>query len=139
MRTLLKLQLLNCTNNSSYKEESDDVTESDDLISMEEVPELEAKNDAETVERVLGERVGRKGATGHKTTYYNVIDNGDPNDGFDLETEKDVAERQYLIKWKNWSHIHNTYETEESLKEQKANGMKKLENHMKKEDELSEW
>ena len=119
---------------------------------MEEMPELDPKNDAETVERLLGQRVARKGATGHKTTYYNVIDNGDPNKGFDPKAvaeeegeepeepeEPEEAEKQYLIKWKNWSHIHNTWETEASLREQKANGMKRLENYIRKDEELSEW
>ena len=45
----------------------------------------------------------------------------------------------YLIKWKKWAHIHNTWESEESLLEQKANGMKKLENAKKKHDEIEEW
>ena len=40
----------------------------------------ETKNDSETIEKVLLTRVGRKGATGHRTTRYNVTDNGDPND-----------------------------------------------------------
>lgn len=69
---------------------------------------------------------------------------GDPNEGFvagDKEgsEEKDESEIQYLIKWKNWSHVHNTWESEASLKEQKVNGMKKVENYMKKEHDLNLW
>ena len=48
-------------------------------------------------------------------------------------------ETQYLIKWKNWSHIHNTWESEDTLLEQKVNGLKKLDNYKKKAEELQEW
>ena len=74
---------------------------------------------------------------GSKTTLYNVEDNGDPNK--DLDVASDETETQYLIKWKLWSHIHNTWETESTLNEQKANGLKKLENYKKRMDELNEW
>jgi tagatose-1,6-bisphosphate aldolase len=123
----------------SYKEESDDITESDDLIEMDEaaIEAEETKNDSETIEKVLLTRIGRAGATGHKTTLYNVTDNGDPNEGFDKNF--DTPEVQYFIKWKNWSHIHNTWESEASLKEQTANGMKKLDNYRRKEEEVNEW
>lgn len=43
------------------------------------------------------------------------------------------------MKWKNWSHIHNTWETEETLKQQNAKGMKKLDNFKKKEQEKKKW
>ena len=76
-------------------------------------------------------------ANGHKTTIYNVEAAGDPNAGFDPET--DEKEVQYLIKWKGWSHLHNTWESIASLKDQKANGMKKFDNYKKKEQELSDW
>jgi chromodomain-helicase-DNA-binding protein 1 len=45
-------------------------------------------------------------------------------------------ESQYLIKWLGWSHLHNTWESKESLLQQKVNGMKKLENFFKKEEEI---
>ena len=74
-------------------------------------------------------------ATGSKTTFYNAQDNGDPNETLDtLDTET-----QYQIKWKNWAHIHNTWETEAGLVEQKINGLKKLENFKKRDDDLREW
>lgn len=44
-----------------------------------------------------------------------------------------------MIKWKDWAHIHNTWESENSLKEQKVKGLKKLENFIKKEIELTQW
>lgn len=53
-------------------------------------------------------------------------DHGDPN--VDLPT--DETEQQFLIKWQNWSHMHNTWETRESLVSQRVNGMKKLDNYL---------
>jgi hypothetical protein len=87
----------------------------------------------ETLEKVLKSRKGRVGATGSKTAIYNVEELGDPN--LD-ETPLNQFEDQYLIKWMGWSHLHNTWESKESLINQKVNGMKKLENFLKKEEEL---
>lgn len=64
---------------------------------------------------------------------------GDPNTMPLKEGEVEEFETQYLIKWKGWSHIHNTYETEAALREQKVNGIKKLENFIKRNDEIREW
>lgn len=81
--------------------------------------------------------------TGSKTTLYNE---GDPNEEEEEgESKEDPPEEeapdevQYLIKWKNWSHIHNTWESERTLNEQKVNGLKKLENYKKKMEEMREW
>lgn len=63
---------------------------------------------------------------------------GDPNADVD-SNDADGTETQYLIKWKDWSHIHNTWESEQSLKDQKVKGMKKLENFVKKEADLAWW
>lgn len=68
---------------------------------------------------------------------YNVDKDGDPNS--DLDPKKEETEFQYFVKWKNWSHLHNTWESEASLREQKVNGIKKLENFIKKEEELDRW
>ena len=76
-------------------------------------------------------------AIGSRTTYYNALDHGDPNANFSKRTE--AGEVQYFIKWKGWSHIHNTWDNEQSLIDQKINGMKKLENFQKRERELREW
>ena len=76
--------------------------------------------------------------TGAQTTMYAVeaeelaaLGEADP--------EKDETEKHYLIKWKGWSHLHNTWESETSLKTQKAKGMKKLENYIKRVDEIEQW
>lgn len=76
-------------------------------------------------------------ATGSVTTVYAVESDGDPNANFN--PNKEAAEVQYLIKWKNWAHIHNTWETEETLKLQNVKGMKKLDNFKKKDQEKKKW
>lgn len=76
-------------------------------------------------------------ATGASTTVYATEANGNPSADFD--PEKDEGEVQYLIKWKGWSYIHSTWESEESLQQQKVKGMKKLENFKKKEEEIKQW
>jgi hypothetical protein len=43
--------------------------------------------------------------------YWTVKFNTDPNES--LETEE--REQQFLIKWKGWSHINNTWESEKSI------------------------
>lgn len=75
-------------------------------------------------------------ATGAPTTGYAVEENGDPCEGFDPEKD---GETQYLIKWKGWSYIHNTWESMDSLTQQKVKGLKKLDNFKKKNDELNAW
>jgi chromodomain-helicase-DNA-binding protein 1 len=86
----------------------------------------------------LAQRRGKKGVTGNITTMYYVEENGDPNEGVDAN-DLENTEEQYLIKWKDWAHIHNTWESDNSLKEQKVKGLKKLENFVKKEVEIRQW
>uniref|UniRef100_A0A8B9P2G7 DNA helicase n=1 Tax=Apteryx owenii TaxID=8824 RepID=A0A8B9P2G7_APTOW len=76
-------------------------------------------------------------STGASTTVYATEANGNPSADFD--PEKDEGEVQYLIKWKGWSYIHSTWESEESLQQQKVKGLKKLENFKKKEEEIKQW
>ena len=76
--------------------------------------------------------------TGAQTTVYAVEAEelkakGEPN------PEVDEIEVQYLIKWKGWSHMHSTWESEEALVAQKCNGMKKLDNYQKKMAEINRW
>ncbi|XP_039614859.1 chromodomain-helicase-DNA-binding protein 1 isoform X1 [Polypterus senegalus] len=126
------------TVNVSYKELEDMKTDSDDLVEVcgEDVPQPE-EDEFETLEKVMEMRNGRKGATGASTTIYAVETDGDPNAGFD--PKKEAGEIQYLIKWKGWSHIHNTWESEETLKQQNVKGMKKLDNFKKKEQDVKRW
>ncbi|XP_072837689.2 chromodomain-helicase-DNA-binding protein 2 isoform X2 [Pogona vitticeps] len=123
--------------NVSYKEDDDFETDSDDLIEMTGEGAEEQQDNSETIEKVLDMRVGRKGATGASTTVYATEASGDPCAGFDPENEE--GEAQYLIKWKGWSYIHSTWESEDSLQQQKVKGMKKLENFKKKEEEIKQW
>lgn len=76
-------------------------------------------------------------AIGASTTVYAVEENGDPCEGFD--PENDEGETQHLIKWKGWSYIHNTWESIDSLTLQKVKGLKKLDNYIKKSEELNSW
>ncbi|XP_065355971.1 chromodomain-helicase-DNA-binding protein 1 [Calliphora vicina] len=132
----------------SYKEASeDDKTDSEDLLEVEydesqvEAAALAAEEDekCETIERILAKRQGKKGCTGNQTTVYAIEESGcDPNEGVD-ENDYENTELQYLIKWKGWSYIHNTWESETTLKEQKVKGMKKLDNFIKKEQEKEYW
>ncbi|KAJ0069416.1 hypothetical protein NL108_006011, partial [Boleophthalmus pectinirostris] len=123
----------------SYKEDQHDFeTDSDDLIEMTgDAGEETQDDDSETIEKVMDTRTGRKGATGARTTLYEMEENGDPCEGFDPNSEE--GETQYLIKWKGWSYIHNTWESLDSLTQQKVKGLKKLDNFKKKNDELSAW
>uniref|UniRef100_A0A8B9G8S0 DNA helicase n=1 Tax=Amazona collaria TaxID=241587 RepID=A0A8B9G8S0_9PSIT len=126
------------TVNVSYKEAEETKTDSDDLLEVcgEDVLQPE-EDEFETIEKFMDSRIGRKGATGAATTIYAVEADGDPNTGF--EKSKELGEVQYLIKWKGWSHIHNTWETEETLKQQNVKGMKKLDNYKKKDLETKRW
>ncbi|XP_053355695.1 chromodomain-helicase-DNA-binding protein 2 [Clarias gariepinus] len=122
----------------SYKEDQHDFeTDSDDLIEMAEGTEDVQDDDSKTIEKVLDTRIGKKGATGTATTPYAEEANGEPR--VDFEPEMDELETQFLIKWKGLSYVHNTWESVDSLTQQKAKGVKKLENFRKKNEELSAW
>jgi chromodomain-helicase-DNA-binding protein 1 len=110
-----------------------------DIDLNEESRQMTPEDDnTETIERIVGKRIGKKGVTGNETTVYAVEEKGDPNSGVNIK-DKSSTEEQFLIKWKGWSHIHNTWESEESLQRQKAKGLKKLENFIKRENEVEAW
>ena len=70
-------------------------------------------------------------------------------------------EKQYLVKWLGWSHLHNTWETgecglmshdchvmymycichcvESTLLKSNVKGIKRLHNYIKKEEEREKW
>ncbi|XP_018007087.1 chromodomain-helicase-DNA-binding protein 1 isoform X2 [Hyalella azteca] len=125
----------------SYKEDesnSDDsyVTEDDDDETSK--PKQAEEENAQTIEKIIHHRIGKRGAVGMQTYIYEVEKKGDPNTDFDPEDPSQV-ERQFLVKWKGWAHIHNTWESQESLKTQKVKGLKKLDNFLRKEEELMLW
>merc|ERR1712110_1367171 len=83
----------------SYKEDTDNGTDSDDIVEVAQTAVDPEEENRETIEKVLDIRKGRKGATGHKTTMYNVRDKQDPNNSPLKDGEREELETQYLIKW----------------------------------------
>ena len=69
--------------------------------------------------------------TGHVTTIYSTDQPAVSEDG--------DTEEQYLIKWQNWSHFHNTWESVATLEAQRVRGMKRLENYLKQKTEYEDW
>ncbi len=164
------------TKTISYKEDSD-YTDEDDLVPVgdgtsaeqetaapaldengQPIALLPPEEEGELIEKILEHRMGLKGATGLKTTRYQVEEHGDPNvivkkkkevvdteEGEVAEDEDPVPEEeperelQFLIKWKNFSYIHCTWESRESLAAEKARGVKKIENYIKREEEIKHW
>lgn len=123
----------------SYKEQSDDNTDTDELIEVDWGDyNAEQEELGETIEKVLEHRLGKKGATGSQTTFYNVNKDGDPNANCDQLSEED-KEQQFLIKWKGRSYLHNTWENENQLREEGVKGLKKIENYLKKEEDIRLW
>jgi chromodomain-helicase-DNA-binding protein 1 len=95
---------------------------------------------SEIIEKVLKVRFGRKDATGPSTTIYNIDEFGDPNANYngDDETQPD-GEEQFLIKWKNWSHLHNTWESRSSLQQAHVKSSRILENFLKQHEQTRLW
>lgn len=129
-----KVNLRQTKKKVSYKEQSADETDSEDLIEIDQNETVAEEDSAECIERILDNRMGKKGATGACTTTYAVDEMGDPND-----ENAEEKEQQFLIKWKGWSYLHNTWESEATLKDQKVQGLKKLDNYLKKEEEIRNW
>ncbi|KAG7923917.1 hypothetical protein KL905_000071 [Ogataea polymorpha] len=55
----------------------------------------------------------------HKKRVQDVLANGDPKKDF-----------EYMIKWTNTSHLHNTWETYDAIKSRNVKGMKKVDNYI---------
>ena len=122
----------------SYKEQSDH-TDTDDYVEVDWGDyNAEQEAEGETIEKVLEHRLGKKGATGAATTIYNLDRDGDPNADVDSVPD-DQKEQQFLIKWKGRSYLHNTWESEEQAKQQGVKGLKKIENYLKKEEDIRLW
>ena len=125
---------------SSYKEQSEDETDSDDLVEGAAGADWQGdyeEDDRETIEKVLTSQYGKLGETGACTTVY--APEYEEIMSRNLTASDPGACLHYLIKWKGWSHFHNTWESEDTLIEQKVKGMKKLENYKKRMDELNAW
>jgi len=43
------------------------------------------------------------------------------------DISKDETELQFLVKWKNWSHLHSTWEAKEGLVAQNVKKMQEIE------------
>jgi len=126
----------------SYKDyESGQETDPEDVVETNyqqgEVGYVEEDDNTNKIDLIMDRRFGRAGATGPQTIAYQVRLHGDPNDGFDANQEPE--EKQYLIKWMGSSHLHNTWEAEESLREANVRGMKRLENFKKKRLVIDQW
>lgn len=130
--------------NISYKEQSehsdsdetieDDSTQQDGAINSNHVAGEANRSDVKTIEKILAHRIGQVGATGELTTAYHVETNGDPNN-----KQSEQKELQFLIKWKSWSHLHNSWESEKSLSELDPKCIKKIEIYWKREEEIKDW
>jgi len=107
-----------------------------DIIYKEEQP-MEPEEPSEKIEKVIIHRTGPSWQVGDQT----AMSAG----GKGLRCLEDVPGpgesriNQYFIKWANYSHIHNTWETKASLENKECKGMKILENYQKKNRELEAW
>lgn len=120
----------------SYKESSgSELTDSDMVVERGEGAPAEEDN-REGIEKVLMKRMGRVGDIGNKTTCYAKQEGDSPNKPGGAG---EATEVQYLVKWRNWSYLHNTWETEESLLRQNVKGLKRFYNYLKREEERAVW
>jgi hypothetical protein len=95
---------------------------------------------SEIIEKVLKVRFGRREATGPSTTVYNIEEFGDPNSSYNGDDEgQSDGEQQFLIKWKNWSYLHNTWESRMSLKLSHVKNSRILENFLKQHEQTRSW
>jgi len=98
------------------------------------------EEEMEGIHVILDYRKGKVGATGESTMIWTVKEHGDPN--LTLETED--TEDQFWIKWKGWSHLNNTWESQASLDAKKkgdreVQGIRKLINYQVKVADYNMW
>ena len=122
------------------KYEEEDESHDSDVRSDFDPKEVVIEEDIEGINYVLDHRIGKVGATGERTMFWSAKNEGDPNKI--LETED--TEEQFLIKWMGWSHLNNTWESEESIKAKRkgvrdVKGIKKLANYQQKLNEFNSW
>ena len=142
-----------------YESEVSDEEQYYEEMGSEEEREFQRKQAEEAnlskIEKVLDERYEIPSLFGSCTTMYAENKQTDksvlekPKTEGLSENEKpqnpkphnpsDKKVRQFLIKWENWSHIHNTWETIDSMKSSRAKGFAKVENFAKRQDELNEY
>ncbi|XP_065188566.1 chromodomain-helicase-DNA-binding protein 1-like isoform X2 [Sycon ciliatum] len=123
---------------SYVEKESDEdvVSDDDELMDDDDFLPMPVKEEpeGECIERIMGERQGRIRDTGDTTTMY-AARSEEQNA---LIRDGEATERQFLIKWKTWSHLHNTWESLDSLTVANARGTKKLDNYIKRQQEIVE-
>lgn len=88
--------------------------------------------------QVLSTRMGPISWTGARTTVYSSEHQEMMLQVTSNPNNQEII-NQYLVKWKGWSHLHNTWESKESLSQQNVKGIKKLENFIKRMDEIQQW
>lgn len=57
----------------SYKEASDEKTDSDELLDVEPPVEIETQDTSETIEKVLAQRIGKKGGCLKYIVVINIV------------------------------------------------------------------
>ena len=76
--------------------------------------------------------------TGARTTMYSSEYEEMLHQLIDVPDDEEKSQH-FLIKWKGWSHLHNTWESKETLTTQNVKGMKKLDNYIKRMNEIEKW
>ena len=116
----------------SYKESS--VSEETDVEYTEGLQGAEGEvgtEDTNAIEKILKKRIAQTNSVGSKFLDQSG-EQEEPSSG-----EPTVV--QYLVKWTNHSHLHSSWETEESLLQGGVKGMKKFYNYLKREEERGRW
>jgi len=123
---------------TKYAEEAE--SHSSDVASDFDSNVVVEEEEIEGIDAILDYRKGKVGATGESTMIWTVKEHGDPNQT--LETED--LEDQYWIKWKGWSHLNNTWESQTTLDAKKkgnleVKGLRRLINYQVKVADYNMW